>query len=311
MTVALEPAAKRSRSATDRRRRANRVAYLFLAPFLALFIVFTILPIALAAYDSLFTVGRSGLGLGGGTLRFIGLENYATALASPELFSGVLRMIGFGLVQVPIMLGVALALALVFDAIESRFYSVLRTVYLLPYAVPVVIGTLAWGFLYTPQTSPLSNAVETMGGPTSFFGESVVLWSMGNVVTWAYIGINMTILYTALRGLPRDAYEAARLDGAGEFRIAWSIKIPQLRPALVMTTVISIIGTLQIFTEPTILRNLTPTISSTYTPNMTIQTIAIAQQNPQLAAATAIVLAAVMFVLSFGFLTFAQRRSSQ
>ncbi|MBZ4018720.1 carbohydrate ABC transporter permease [Streptomyces purpurogeneiscleroticus] len=294
----------------SRQRRTDRVAYLFLAPFLALFLVFTVLPIVLAAYDSLFTVRYSGLGLGGGTLHFVGLDNYATALTSPELLLGVLRMTAFGLVQVPVMLGIALALALVFDAAASRLYSVLRTVYLLPYAVPVVIGTLAWGFLYTPRTSPLSGAVAALGGPADLLDDSVVLWSMGNVVTWSYIGINMTILYTSLRGLPRDTYEAARLDGAGEIRIAWSVKIPQLLPAIVMTTVISVIGTLQIFTEPTILRNLTPAVSSTYTPNMTIRTIAIGQQNPQLAAATAIVLAAVIFVLSFGFLALAQRRST-
>lgn len=296
--------------AGSRQRRTDRVAYLFLAPFLALFLVFTVLPIVLAAYDSLFTVRYSGLGLGGGTLHFVGLDNYATALTSPALFLGVLRMTVFGLVQVPVMLGIALALALVFDAAASRLYSVLRTVYLLPYAVPIVIGTLAWGFLYTPRTSPLSGAVAALGGPADLLDDSVVLWSIGNVVTWSYIGINMTILYTSLRGLPRDTYEAARLDGAGEIRIAWSVKIPQLLPALVMTTVISIIGTLQIFTEPTILRNLTPAVSSTYTPNMTIRTIAIAQQNPQLAAATAIVLAAVIFVLSFGFLALTRRRST-
>ncbi|MEV0598723.1 sugar ABC transporter permease [Streptomyces sp. NPDC050315] len=296
--------------AGSRQRRIDRVAYLFLAPFLALFLVFTVLPIVLAAYDSLFTVRYSGLGLGGGTLRFVGLDNYATALTSPDLLLGVLRMTAFGLVQVPVMLGIALALALVFDAVTSRLYSVLRTVYLLPYAVPIVIGTLAWGFLYTPRTSPLSGAVAALGGPNDLFDDSIVLWSMGNVVTWSYIGINMTILYTSLRGLPRDTYEAARLDGAGELRIAWSVKTPQLLPALIMTTVMSIIGTLQIFTEPTILRNLTPTISSTYTPNMTIRTIAIGQQNPQLAAATAIVLAAVIFVLSFGFLALVRRRST-
>ncbi|WP_030622192.1 carbohydrate ABC transporter permease [Streptomyces sclerotialus] len=303
--------ARKARPATGRQRRTDRVAYLFLAPFLALFIVFTVLPIALAAYDSLFAVRYSGLGLGGGTLRFVGLQNYGAALTSPDLLSGVLRMIVFGLVQVPVMLGVALALALVLDSSAYRLHSALRTVYLLPYAVPIVIGTLAWGFLYTPQMSPLSDAVKALGGPADLLGETTVLWSMGNVVTWSYTGINMTILYTSLRGLPRDVYEAARLDGAGEFRIAWSVKVPQLVPALIMTTIMSVIGTLQIFTEPTILGNLTPAISPTYTPNMTIQTVAIGQQNPQLAAATAIVLAAVTFLLSLGFLTLAERRSSR
>jgi multiple sugar transport system permease protein len=307
VSIAVAPVAAPGAAGRSRRRRADRIAYTFLAPFLVLFVAFAVLPILLAVYSSLFSVHRSGLGLDGGTLRFVGLENYAVALTSPELIGGLLRMVGFGLVQVPIMLAISLVLALVFDAGGSRrLHPVLRTVYLLPYAVPGVIGALAWGFLYTPQTSPLSGIVGL-----DFLGESVVLFSIGNVVTWAFVGINMTILYAALRGLPRDAYEAARLDGAGELRIAWSIKVPQLRAALTMTTIISIVGTLQLFTEPTILRNLTSAVSASYTPNMAIQSIAIGAQNPQLASATAILLALVAFVFSFGFLTLAQRRSAR
>ena len=74
-----------------------------------------------------------------------------------------------------------------------------------------------------------------------------------NIVTWEFVGYNMIIIYSALRSIPTELYEAAEIDGAGQFRIAWSIKIPAIRPAIMLTVIFSIIGTFQLFNEPQLL----------------------------------------------------------
>ena len=85
-----------------------------------------------------------------------------------------------------------------------------------------------------------------------------MLLAIMNIVNWEFIGYNMIIIYAALRSIPGELYEAARVDGASEKRIAWSIKIPAIRPALLLTVIFSVIGTFQLFTEPQLMRTLAP-----------------------------------------------------
>ena len=133
---------------------------------------------------------------------------------------------------------------------------------------------------------------------------------MANVVTWVYVGYNMLIIYSALLAIPTEIYEAARLDGAGQMRIAWSIKIPLVMPAIVLTTIFSIIGTLQLLAEPQVFRTFSSAVTSTYTPNLTVYSTS-SIPNFNLAAAFSVVLALATFVLSFAFLKLTQRKGVQ
>jgi multiple sugar transport system permease protein len=163
-----------------------------------------------------------------------------------------------------------------------------------------------WGFLYSPNLSPFTDVTRAF----DFLSPETVLWSIANVVTWVFVGYNMLIIYSALLAIPAEVYEAARLDGAGQIRIAWSIKIPMVAPALVLTTVFSIIGTLQLLAEPQVFRSFSSAVSSTFTPNMTIYaTNSIPNMN--LAAAFSVVLALATFVLSFAVLRGTQRKANR
>ena len=107
-----------------------------------------------------------------------------------------------------------------------------------PGAVPGVAASLMWGFLYLPSVSPIS---ELFGvAPLS---QSAIVYSMANVAVWGGTGFNMLVLYTNLRAVPQDLYQAARIDGASELQIALRVKIPILAPAIILTTVFSIIAT--------------------------------------------------------------------
>ncbi|GAB3671641.1 sugar ABC transporter permease [Actinocorallia lasiicapitis] len=270
-----------------------RAAVPLLAPFTVLFVVFFLIPIGYAINESLYQVQRSGLGFGKPERVFAGLDNYAAVFRDGVFLRDVGRLLAFGVVQVPIMLGMALLLALLLDGASARFKRFFRLVYFLPYAVPGVIATIVWAFLYTPEISPFG---------LDLLDDGIVLFSIGNIVTWTWTGFNMLVLYSALQAIPRDLYEAASLDGASALRIALSIKIPMVRPSLMLTAVFSIIGTLQLFNEPAVLSDVTTNVSKDYTPLMWSLQVALDRNDYALGSAIAIVLALLAGGLSLIFL---------
>ncbi len=316
MSVEIAPTAQPVAQAPGRRRQRKRTTAAarrssivgFLAPFGLLFAAFYLLPIGYALYRSFFVTRREGA-FGAATEVWGGLENYQRALQDSEFVESIGRMVVFGIVQVPVMLLLALAFALLLDSGVARFKRFFRLSYFAPYAVPSVIAAIMWGFLYAPSLSPVVDILRDLGIGIDFLKSGTVLWSMANIVTWTYTGYNMLIIYAALQAIDSDLSEAARLDGASGWQIAWRIKVPIIRPALILTGVFSIIGTLQLFTEPQVLRNITTSITSNYTPNLVAFTEASAN-NYNYAAAISILLALTTAALSFLFLRFVNRRQA-
>jgi multiple sugar transport system permease protein len=302
--------AHRKRGSTIRASHRKAI-WLLLTPFLALFLFAFVMPLVYAVVESFHTEKRSGLGIGGGERVFAGFANYVNAVAHSDLLTGVGRVLLFGIVQVPFMLLVALAMALALDTLTGRFPQLVRLAAFLPYAVPGVIAAILWAFLYLRGTSPFVAALANVGIEADFLNKDVVLWSIANIVTWTWTGYNMLVIYSALTGIPRELYEAAAIDGAGAWRIAISIKVPLVAPALVLTTFFSIVGTVQLYAEPAVLRSYSTAITSGYTPNMAVQDVAFALNNYGMAAAMAVLLAMGTFVLSFGFLRCANRLTAK
>ena len=304
------PGTRKAASGKPGRRWPGRAPVMFLAPFGVLFTLFYLLPIGYAIYQSLLKVHVSGLGLGPGSTvtEFAGLSNYTQVFTDPSFLQGVARVLLFGAVQIPVMLIFATLLALLLDSVTIRFRRFFRLAFFLPYGIPGVIAAILWSFLYLPGLSPVVAALHGMGfGTVNFLGSTSALWSIANIVTWEYTGYNMLIIYAALQAVPGELYEAGRIDGASEWTVSTRIKLPMVRGALVLTAVFSIIGTLQLFSEPQVLRAITSNISSTYTPNLLAYTEAFTANNPNYAAAVAVVLAVGTFILSFGFLRLVQR----
>ncbi|MFY1694352.1 MULTISPECIES: carbohydrate ABC transporter permease [unclassified Solwaraspora] len=298
-----------ARSTATGRRRApvphKSAIAIFVVPFGALFALFYAVPIGYAVVQSLYVVERTGT-FGPAREVFGGLAQYQRVFTDGPFWSSIGRVLLFGVVQVPVMLGVALLLALLLDSGLVRGRRFFRLAFFVPYAVPGVVAAIMWGFLYSPNLSPFA----AVTGRVDLLGADLVLWSIANVVTWVYVGYNMLIIYSSLLAIPPEIYEAARLDGAGPARIAWSIKIPMVMPAIVLTTVFSIIGTLQLLAEPQVFRTFSSAVSSSYTPNLTVYSTS-SIPNFNLAAAFSVVLALATFALSFTFLKFTQRRSAR
>lgn len=283
------------RRGTGMQRREAIAGYLFVLPFLIVFVAMLVVPLFYSGYLSFF---REQL-IGGTT--FTGFGNYARAVQDQTFIAGVLRMVQFLLVQVPIMLGLALLFALVLDSGRLRMQRFVRLSIFVPYAVPGVIAALMWGYLYGRDFGPFSQGARALGlPPPPFLSHEWMLYSIMNIVTWSFVGYNMIIMFAALRSIPSELYEAARVDGAGELRVAWSIKIPAIKPALLLTTIFSVIGTFQLFNEPNILRTIAPNvIGAGYTPNLYAYNLAFIGREINYAAAIAFLLGFVIMVVSY------------
>jgi multiple sugar transport system permease protein len=306
--------AARRRGAGRRPRRGvtgrQLAPVLFLLPAAVLFVLFLLVPIGYAILLSLHGQRVRGGLIGRRTEVWVGTANYRAALADPELWHSLLRLAVYGLLVVPIMLGLALVFALMLDVPTARLRRFSRIAIFLPYAVPGVIATLLWGFLYLPGVSPIRYAAEHLNlPPPNFFGVHSIFGAVANVAIWGGVGFNMIVLYTSLRAVPSELYDAARVDGCSEWQIASRIKIPLITPAIVMTTVFSLIATLQVFNEPMTLRPLTNLIPSTWVPLMKVYRDAFIAGDVYSAAATSVLLALVTLLLSLGFLRLLQARA--
>ena len=298
-TVPASPV-RRHQSALARRKRLRQIVvpYMFMLPFLILFALFLVLPLAYAFWLSIFEERL----VGGST--FVGADNYVRAFQDGQFWAGIRRMVTFGVFQIPLMLGLALVFALLLDSGLVWFRSVFRLAFFLPYAVPSVVAALIWGYLYGPTFGPFTQIANYLNvPPPNFLSESWMLASIANIVTWTFVGYNMVILYAALQAIPSELRDAGAVDGAKNWQIALHIKIPLIAPALLLTCIFSIIGTLQLFTEPQILEALAPgVIVDSYTPNLFAWNLAFTNQEYNYSAAISFVLGAVVVVGSYVFM---------
>ncbi|GGN24062.1 multiple sugar transport system permease protein [Actinoplanes campanulatus] len=277
--------------------RRTWIGWQFTAPFLGLFTMVFLAPIAYSAYLSVFRTR-----LVGGTT-FVGLENYTKALSDPQFWEAVTRVALFLLIQVPIMLGLALLVALAIDS--GRLYGAgfFRVAIFLPYAVPSVVATLMAGFLYGIRFGLVGSINEALGlNLPDPLAPGWVLATIGNIVTWEYVGYNMLILYSGLKVIDASLYEAAAIDGAGELRIIRAIKLPALRGPLVVATIFSIVGSFQLFNEPQVLDSLAPNSITTYfTPNIYAYQLSFAGQQINYSATIALLMGVATMVVAYLF----------
>ncbi|MFD7199136.1 carbohydrate ABC transporter permease [Streptomyces sp. NPDC059893] len=297
MTTLQPPAAARPRPAGPPVRRARRswTGWGFIGPFVLVFALVFLAPLAYSVYLSLF---RTQL-IGGTT--FVGLDNYQQALQDAQFWHGVCRVGLFLLIQVPIMLGIALLVALAIDSGRLYGKDFFRITVFLPYAVPAVVATLMWGFMYGTRYGLVGDVNDALGvklpDPLS---ADLALASIGNIVTWEFVGYNMLIFFAALRVVPHSLYEAAEIDGAGQWRVITAIKLPAIRGALVIATIFSIIGSFQLFNEPAILQKLAPNaITTDYTPNFYTYSLSFAGQQPNYSATVAIVMGVITMIVAY------------
>ena len=317
-TVAVEADVRHAQKGRTAPRMAPSYAF-YVTPAVVLYALVLLYPDpGYTVYLSVQKKARS-LGSGSGSAPakrrvFAGLSNYSSALTDAAFLSSVVRVVIYSLILVPVMLGLALLFALLIDARRVRLQRFSRLSIFLPYAVPTVIATLLWGFLYLPTVSPFPVLLSKVGlSMPNLFTTHVALLSVANIGVGAGPGFQHD---RHVHGAAGGAIGAVRggtdRRGLGSGGSRCRIKIPMIAPgAGALPRVFSIIATLQVFNEPQTLYPLTNTISQDWMPLMRVYDLAFNDNNSYEAAALSVIIAAVMFVGSYFLLRVSSRRVFQ
>lgn len=295
-----------------RTRRAGAAPYILIAPAVIGFITIFLIPAIYAGWISMHGV-RVPAGQAYGTLRrtFVGLGNYRRAFEDPQLVASLERLLIYGAITIPLTMLSALLFALLLDAPRVKLRAASRTVIFMPYAIPSVVAAMMWGFIYLPSLSPLNAVAGKLGiHGINLLGAHSVFGALANVAIWGNVGFNMIVIYTALRAIPTELYDAARVDGCSEIGLALRIKLPMLAPAIVLTGLFSLIGALQTYSEPMTFQKISQNIPSSFFPLMKVYNDAFFDNDLGIAAATSMILAVGTLILSAILLGIFSRRAS-
>lgn len=273
-------------------RRTSRYGWLFAAPAVALFGFFFAYPLFASLLQSLQVTDR-------GVTRFGGLENYAK-LASDDLVWLSLLNAGILLVvQVPVMICLALLLAVVLNASWVRFRTTFRVIHFLPAVTTLVAYSLVFRVMLQSDGGVINQLIGLFGiAPIDWLNNP--FWARVALIasiTWRWTGYNMVLLLAGLQGIPREQYESAAMDGASGWRTFRHVVVPQLRPVLIFTSITSTIGALQLFDENFILTGGGPS-NATLTPVLYLYRVGFRQFDFGYASAIAWLLVLVIGIFS-------------
>ncbi|WP_431914224.1 carbohydrate ABC transporter permease [Micromonospora carbonacea] len=221
--------------------------YLYVLPFFVIFAVFSAYPIIYTVWIAL--TDRSPLNA---TISFVGLDNFVELLTNdPQFWNAVVNTFGIFLLSTVPQLMLALVLA---NALNRKLRA--QTFFRMAIAMPIITSTavvaLIFSMIYAKEFGLANWLLDLVGmDPIDWRANRFASWfAISTMVDWRWVGYNALIYLAAMQSISKDMYEAAALDGASRRRQFWSITIPQLRPTIIFTLIVSTIGGLQLFTEP-------------------------------------------------------------
>jgi len=217
--------------------------YLFLAPYLALFLTFLVAPLV---YGLALSFMRWEM-LSPAPPKFVGLANYAEALQSTYFWQAFWATFRFVAMAAPLTVGWALLIALGVNAMRRR-QAVCRAAYFLPTLISISVAGILWRWFYNGEFGLFNAYLGELGLKAPWLTEAA--WAMKSIVLmtlWWTVGGPMVILLAGLQHIPRQYYEAAAIDGATAPQRFWHITLPQLRPILLFVAVMNVIGGFQVF----------------------------------------------------------------
>lgn len=274
-----DPLIQRQRAARRAsRRREIALGYLFLAPALILLLAFEIFPIFYGLYISTCDWRLR-------CAQFVGLANYVRAFGDPDVLHSLGITAMYAIISVPVQLTVGLFIAyLLFQPIRGR--PGFRVIFFLPYITSTVASAAVWGYLFGPDMGPINAVIKKTGlqplrwlaEPTGIFtllardvgvelpswagGPSLALISLIIFTTWVFAGYDVTIFLAGLANIPKELYEAAKVDGAGAWMSFRHITLPLLSPTTYFLLVFTIIGTFKAFNHVYVMTGGGPTNST-------------------------------------------------
>ena len=187
------------------------------------------------------------------TSQFVGIENYKTVFHNTAFRQAAGNSFRFTAICIPLLLGVSLFLALVIWHFKGRFLQ-LKNIYLIPMAIPVASIVVLWKYLF--HEKGLFNAILAFfqGNATGWMGTDWMntkasFWVLVFTYIWKNIGYDMILWLAGLASIPKSMYEAAEVDGAGEWMSFWFITLPNLLPSFFTIMVLSLLNSFKVFRE--------------------------------------------------------------
>lgn len=243
---AAVPVPRRARRRRTRRLDSKVSPYLYIAPFFVVFGIFGLFPLGYTAYISL-----TDRNLLNPVAHFIGLHNYALLIHDSYFWNAVENTFGIWFLSTVPQLALALVIA---HFLNTRLR--VRTFFRMAVLLPQVTSLVAVALIFTQMFAHDYGFVNWLLG---LVGIHHVYWEAGRLsswvalsvmVTWRWTGYNALIYLAAMQSIPEELYEAAAVDGARRWRQFVHVTVPNLRPTIIFTVIISTIGGLQLFTEP-------------------------------------------------------------
>jgi multiple sugar transport system permease protein len=270
--------------------------YLFIAPAMLIFIVFTLLPVLYALFLSFTNYDVFTRRDWVGTLNY---ELIVEDLVAGGVYWEALRnTVVYTVVSIPISMGIGLGLALLLNQ-RLRGLGIYRTVYYIPVVTSMVAVAMIWVQLFDPLYGVISNAIEAVGLPAvNWLGDpNLAMPSIIAVSVWKVVGWNMLIYLAGLQGIPEYLKEAAAIDGANHWQTLWKIILPLLQPTTFFILVTSLIGAFQVFDQVYVMTSGGPANATTTLVHQ-IYNAAFRALDMGYAAAMSFVLFGVILVLS-------------
>jgi len=245
-TTALPSAARTRRRFSGPRTRRRLAPYLFVMPFVVIFLAFSVYPLIFTARLS-FTNWH-----GTGAAEWVGWGNYAYLLSSPAFWSSLGNSAVLWLLIVPVQIALAVIVAVLLDSAKLRLRGMYRVAFIVPFVTPLVAVAQIWVVLFDQDHGAVNALLGAVGLPDIGW-LTTSAWSkptLALLFLWKTTGFIVIILLSGLQSIDRSMYEAADLDGASPARQLWSITVPLLRRTIMFAVVLQTLAVFQMFAEP-------------------------------------------------------------
>jgi multiple sugar transport system permease protein len=217
------------------------MGYVFVAPAIIGFVIFYLFPTVRAFQISLTNWNMLR------PAQFIGFSNYAELFSDSKFWDSTRITLLYVVYNIPLQTILGLVIAVIADRVAKSV--VVRIIIIAPYLISGVVATMVWVLMLDPLLGMTDAFLHMIGVPPQPFFNSPdqAIMSVAGASIWRYVGFTALLFYAGLQSVPRNLYEAAKIDGASEVKMFFDITIPLLRPVLAFVLVTSVIGSFQIF----------------------------------------------------------------